>query len=138
MTLANSVDNPSQTPLSHLKGRTILTKTDAVDRVEGLQVSLQKKVIFFFSNLWKQEEESVCGVCCRNVGSCKSDARQHCQTMQHTTKVQEEIAGSQSGVQLLQCITDCKNVVSSQADGQEPAGFALVPETVQVMRAEFL
>jgi len=38
----------------------------------------------------------------------------------------------------MQCITDCKNVVSSQADGREPAGFALVPETVQVIRAEFL
>jgi hypothetical protein len=37
LTLANSVDNPSQTPLSHLEGRTILTETDAVDRVEGLQ-----------------------------------------------------------------------------------------------------
>jgi len=48
------------------------------------------------------------------------------------------IAGSQSGVQLLQCITDGKNVVSSQADGQELPGFALVPETVQVIRAEFL
>ena len=58
--------------------------------------------------------------------------------MQDTTKVQEEIAGSQSGVQLLQCITDCKNVVSSQVDGEEPPGFALVPETVQVIRAEFL
>ena len=43
LTFANSVDNPSQTPLSHLKGRTILTKTDAVDRIEGLQVSLQEK-----------------------------------------------------------------------------------------------
>ena len=37
-------------------------------------------------------------------------------------------AGSQRGVQLLQCITDYKGVVSSQSDGQEPAGFALVPE----------
>ena len=42
--------------------------------------------------------------------------------------MQEEIAGSQSGVQLLQCITDFKGVVSSQEDGQEPAGLALVPE----------
>ena len=39
--------------------------------------------------------------------------------------------------QLLKCITDYKGVVSSQADGQEPAGFALVPETVQVIRTEF-
>ncbi len=36
LTLANS-DNPSQTPLSHLQGRNILTKTDVVDRVEGLE-----------------------------------------------------------------------------------------------------
>ena len=54
LSLANSDDNPSETPLSHLEGRTILTKTDAVDQVEGLQGK-----------------------------TYKSDARQHCQTMQH-------------------------------------------------------
>ena len=58
--------------------------------------------------------------------------------MQHTRNVQKKIAGTQSGVQLLKCITDYKGVITSQADGQEPAGFALVPETVQVIRAEFL
>ena len=70
------------------------------------------------------------GVCCRNVGSCKSDVRQHCKTIHHTRKVWGKIAGSQRlwGVQLLQCITDYKGVVSSQTDGQEPDGFALVPE----------
>ena len=41
LTLANSAGKTSQTPLSHLEGRTILTKTDAVDRVEGLRVSYQ-------------------------------------------------------------------------------------------------
>ncbi len=62
-------------------------------------------------------------------------SRQHCRTMQHTKKVRGKIAGSQRGVPLLQCITDYKDVVSSQADGQvdgqEPAGFALVPERRQ-------
>ena len=77
LTLTNSADNPSQTPLSHLEGRTILTKTDAVDRVDGGSLS------------------------------------QHCKTIHHTTKVQEEIAGSQRGVQLLQCITDYKGVFRS-------------------------
>ena len=52
--------------------------------------------------------------------------------------MQGKIAGSQNGVQLLQCMTDYKDVVSSQEDRQEPAGFARVPETVQVIRAEFL
>ena len=42
--------------------------------------------------------------------------------MQYTTKVQQKIAVSQRGVQLLQCITDYKGVVSSQADGKGPAG----------------
>ena len=79
-----------------------------------------------------------CGACCTNVGSCKSDARQYCNTMQHTRNVQKKIAGTQRGVQLLKCITDYKGVITSQADGQEPDGFALVPETVQVIRAEFL
>jgi hypothetical protein len=58
--------------------------------------------------------------------------------MQDTRNVQKKIAGTQRGVQLLKCITDYKGVITSQADGQEPDGFALVPETVQVIRAEFL
>jgi hypothetical protein len=58
--------------------------------------------------------------------------------MQHTTKVQQKIAGSRDGVRLLECITEYKGVVRSQADGQEPVGFAQVPETVQVVRAELL
>jgi hypothetical protein len=31
LSLANSADNPLETPLSHLEGRTILTKADAVE-----------------------------------------------------------------------------------------------------------
>ena len=50
----------------------------------------------------------------------------------------EKNAGSQRGVQLLQCITDYTGVFNSQSDGQEPVGFSLVPETVQVIREEFL
>jgi hypothetical protein len=49
MTLATSVDNPSQTPLSHLEGRTILTKTDVVDRVEGVQGKYLKRIKKKFS-----------------------------------------------------------------------------------------
>ncbi len=79
-----------------------------------------------------------CGTCSTNVGSSKSDARQYCNTMKHTKNVQRKIADTQRGVHLLKCIADYKGVVSSQADGQEPDGFALVPETVQVIRAEFL
>jgi hypothetical protein len=63
---------------------------------------------------------------------------QHSKTTQHTTKVQQKISGSLRGVQLLQCITEYKGVVRSQAGGQEPVGFSEVPESVQVIRAEFL
>ncbi len=58
--------------------------------------------------------------------------------MQHTTNVQQKIAGSRDGVRLLECIAQYKGVVRSQAGGQEPVGFAQVPETVQVIRAELL
>ena len=61
---------------------------------------------------------------------------QHCKTIQHTTKVQEEIAGSQRGVQLLQCITDYKVVVTGRWTGT--SGFTLVQDTVQDSRGEFL
>ncbi len=85
--------------MSHLEGRTILTKTDVVDRVEGKSFKKTSKKRLF--SKFCGNSEDVREVCCRNVGSCKSDVRQHCQTM---------------GVQLLQCITDYKRVVSSQTD----------------------
>ena len=62
--------------------------------------------------------------CSTNVGSCKSDVKQRCLTMLHTTKVQVKIAGSQRGIQLLQCITCYKGIVSSKSDGKEPARIA--------------
>jgi hypothetical protein len=41
-------------------------------------------------------------------------------------------------VKLLACITDYKDTVIAESGGQQPAGFALVPEKVQVIRVEFL
>ena len=79
-----------------------------------------------------------CAACSTNVGSSKSDVTQHSKTMQHTRKMQQKNSGSLRGVQLLQCITEYEGVVLSQTVGQEPVGFAEVPETVQVIRAEFL
>ena len=38
----------------------------------------------------------------------------------------------------MECLTEYKGVVRSQEDGQEPVGFAKVPETVQVIRSELL
>ena len=72
-----------------------------------------------------------CVTCSTNVGSSKSDVTQHSKTMQHTRKMQQKIAGSLRGVQLLQCITEYKGVVRSQAGGEEPVRFAEVPEQVQ-------
>ena len=67
-----------------------------------------KKCLLDFPDqfLLVQGDQVYCGTCITNVGSCKSDVRQHCKTMQYTTKVQQKIAVSQRGVQLLQCITD--------------------------------
>ena len=62
----------------------------------------------------------------------------HIATQVHTTKMQERQAGSLAGVKLLACITEYKGTVSAESGGQHPAGFALVPEKVQVIRAEFL
>ncbi len=56
LTLANSADNPSQTPLSYLEGRTILTKTDSIDRVEGLKGKYQGKKKNLFLNFVETQE----------------------------------------------------------------------------------
>jgi hypothetical protein len=42
LTLANSADNPSQTPLSHLEGTTILKQTDAILGRDAAEIDLQK------------------------------------------------------------------------------------------------
>jgi hypothetical protein len=101
--------------------------------------TLKKRVLEFPDYfLQVQGGQLYCAACSTNVGSSKSDVTQHSKTTQHTTKVQQKIAGSLREVQLLQCITEYKGVVRSQAGGQEPVGFAEVPESVQVIRAEFL
>ena len=61
LSLADSADNPLQTPLSHLEVRTILTKADAV---EGLGKDSCKKnflifLIFFFGNSWQKVLETM-------------------------------------------------------------------------------
>ena len=109
-------------------------------RKHDVKTETMKQSLLDFPDQFLQVQggQLYCGVCCTNVGSCKSDVRQHCKTIQHTRNVYGKIAGSQRGVQLLQCNTDYKGVVSSQSDGQEPPGFALFLETVQVIPAEFL
>ena len=62
----------------------------------------------------------------------------HISSKLHTTKMRERQAGSIAGVKLLACIADYKDTVIAESGGQQPAGFALVPEKVQVIRAEFL
>ena len=54
--------------------------------------------------------------------------------------MRESQAGSfkLAGVKLLACIDDYKGTVSTESGGQKPAGFTLVPEKVQVIRAEIL
>ena len=44
---------------------------------------------------------------------------------------------SLAGVKLLVCMADYKGTVSAESGGQQPAGLTLVPEKVQVIRAEF-
>ena len=52
--------------------------------------------------------------------------------------MRERQAGSRTGVKLLACITKYKGILSAESGGKEPAVFALIPEKVQVVRAEFL
>ena len=95
--------------------------------------TLEKRVLEFPDQfLQVQGGQLYCVACSTNVGSSKSDVTQYSKTEQHTRKVQQKIAGSLRGVQLLQCITEYKGVVRSQTGGQEHVGFAEVPETIQM------
>jgi len=123
---ASKIDKERKIPLRHVSGRGSSIKKQGA-RKHDVKPETMKQRLMDFPNQFLQVlgGQLYCGVCCTNVGSSKSDARQHCNTMQHTKNVQKKIAGTQRRVQLLKCITDYKGVVSSQADGQEPAGFKL-------------
>ena len=124
---ASKIDKERKIPLRHVSGRVSSIKKQGA-RKHDVKPETMKQRLMDFPNQFLQVlgGQLYCGACSTNVGSSKSDAWQHCNTMQHTKNVQRKIAGTLRGVQLLKCIADYKGVVSSQADGQEPAGFALV------------
>ncbi len=115
---ASKIDKERKIPLRHVSGRGSSIKKQGA-RKHDVTPETMKQRLMDFPNQFLQVlgGQLYCGSYYTNVGSCKSDVRQHCNTMQYTRNVQKKI---------------------SQADGQEPTGFALVPETVQVIRAEFL
>jgi hypothetical protein len=136
---ASKIDRPRKIPTRHLTGRGASIKKQGTRRHDVKPGTLQKRLLNFPDQfLQAQGGQLFCAACCTNVGSSNSAVKQHLQTMQHTTKVQQKLAGSRDGVRLLECIAQYKGVVRSQAGGQEPVGFAQVPETVQVIRAELL
>ena len=123
-------DKARKVALRHVSGRGVSFKKQGARKHDVKSKTLKKRLMDFSDQfLQVQRGHLYCGAWYTKVGSCKSDPRQHCKTMQHTTKVHQKTAGSQTGVQLLQCITDYNDVVRSQTDGQEPAGLTLVPVT---------
>ena len=136
---ASKIDRPRKIPTRHVTGRGASMKKQGARRHDVKSDTLQKRLLNFPDQfLQAQGGQLFCAACCTNVGSSTSGVSQHLQTMQHTTQVQQKIAGSRHGVRLQECITEYKGVVRSQAGGEEPVGFAEVPEQVQVIRAEFL
>ena len=128
---ASKIDRPRKIPTRHVTGRGASMKKQGARRHDVKPDTLQKRLLNFPDQfLQAQGGQLFCAACCTNVGSSTSGVRQHLQTMQHTTKVQQKIAGSRHGVRLQECITEYKGVVRSQAGGEEPVGFAEVPEQI--------
>jgi hypothetical protein len=121
---ASKIDQPRKMPTRHVTGRGVSIKKQGTRRHDVKPDTLHKRLLNFPDQfLQAQGGQLFCAACCTNVGSSNSDVKQHLQTMQHTTKVQQKIAGSRDGVRLLECIVQYKGVVRSQAGGQEPVGF---------------
>jgi hypothetical protein len=70
--------------------------------------TLKKRLLDFPDQfLLVQGDHLYCGTYYTNVGSYKSDVRQHCNTIQYTTMVQHKIAGSQRRVQTRTVVVEC-------------------------------
>ncbi len=99
----------------HVSGRGASIKKQGTRRHDVKPDTLQKRLLNFPDQFLQAEGGQLfCAASYTNVGSSNSDVSQHLQTMQHTTKVQQKIAGSRDGVRLLECIAEYKGVVRSQ------------------------
>ena len=99
---ASKMDKPRKIALRHVSDRGVSMKKQGARKHDVKPDTLKKRLLDFPDQfLLVQGGQLYCGACNTNVGSCNSDARQHCKTMHHTTKVHKKIVVSQRGVQLL-------------------------------------
>ena len=81
---ASKIDKERKITLRHVSGRGSSIKKQGT-RKHDVKPQTMKQSLMDFSNQFLQVlgGQLYCGTCCTNVGSCKSDERQHCNTMQH-------------------------------------------------------
>jgi hypothetical protein len=138
-TAPSKVDKLRKLAIRHVDGRDSSKYKNASRRSDVKPATLTKRLNEFPTHFLKiTAGQLFCETWSRNVGSSKDSVNDHISSKLHTTKMRERQAGSVGGVKLLACITDYKDTVSSESGGQQPAGFVLVPEKVQVIRTEFL
>ena len=90
---ASKIDRPRKIPTRHLTGRGASIKKQGTRRHDVKPGTLQKRLLNFPDQfLQAQGGQLFCAACCTNVGSSNSAVKQHLQTMQHTTKVQQKLA----------------------------------------------
>ena len=135
----SKMDKKRHVPLRHVKGRGSSKHKNGGRRGDVKPGTLSKRLTEFPTHFLKiTADQLFCEACSRNVGSSSDAVKDHISSKLHTTKMRERQAGSLAGVKLLACIADYKGTVSAESGGQQPAGLALLPEMVQVIRAEFL
>ncbi len=87
--VASKIDKTRKINLRHVSGRGGSMKKQGARKNDVKPDTLKKRLLDFPGQFFQvQGRQLYCGACCTNVGSCKSDASQHCKPMQHTTKVQ--------------------------------------------------
>jgi hypothetical protein len=94
---ASKIDQPRKIHTRHVTGRGASIKKQGTRRHDVKPGTLHKRLLNFPDQfLQAQGGQLFCAACCTNVGSSNSAVKQHLQTMQHTTKVQQKLAGSRA------------------------------------------
>jgi len=88
----SKIDKARKIDLRHVSDRGVSMKNQS-SRTHDVKPETLKKSLLDFPDLFLQVHggHMYCVVSYRNVGSCKSDVRHHCKTIQHTRKVYQKL-----------------------------------------------
>jgi hypothetical protein len=144
----SKVDKPRKLALRHVEGRGSSKHKNGARRADVKPETLTIRLNEFPTHFLKITAcQLFCEACSRNLDQCKQCRFQLvcCVVSYYDTGAYHKDAGKASWFvnrsrtpRMHYRVHQYKGIVSAESGGKEPAGFALVSEKVQVVRAEFL